>query len=128
MGRKVFLILSRMKKGLSLENIANDLNMSARQYSNYENGHTKKIPLEIKNKLSKLLDLDENLIELEEGNIIITGNTITSGNTGFNNIVNNYNSEILQKQLEDEKELNVRLREQIEMLQKQINQLKDSFK
>jgi|LakMenE18May11ns_1017448.scaffolds.fasta_scaffold9053699_1 transcriptional regulator with XRE-family HTH domain len=123
MGRKVFLILSRMKKGLSLENIANDLNISARQYSNYENGHTKKIPLEIKNKLSKLLDLDESLIDLEEGCIIISGNNVTSGNAGFNNVVNNYNSEILQKQLDDEKELNVRLREQIEMLQKQVNQL-----
>lgn len=115
--RNVFLIIARMNKGLSQENMAADLGISTKQYSNYENGVTKSIPKLYSQKISKILEIEEELISKHEGCFIISGNTITGTASGINNI-NNFNNELLQKENEG-KEAQLKNKDEQLMLYKQ---------
>ena len=100
MGSRILLKLAKDHKNYTMEGIAKELNISTKQYSNYENGKTKRIPEQHKEKISELLNIDKELIDIREGAIVITGNSIKNGSASVYS-TNHYSSEFSEKKIEE---------------------------
>lgn len=114
MKRKLLLIFARLKKNYTTDYMAKELGITRKQYSSLENGHIVKIKEELKEVISKLLDIDTSLLDIDEGNIIITGNK----NNGFqiadyNNTQKQMTIQLLLKQIEMQQNIIQKQQEQI---------------
>ena len=117
MKRKLLLIFARLKKNYTTDYMAKELGITRKQYSSLENGHIVNIKEELKEVISKLLDIDTSLLDIDEGNIIITGNK----NNGFqiadyNNTQKQMTIQLLLKQLEMQQNIIQKQQEQIHEL------------
>jgi transcriptional regulator with XRE-family HTH domain len=117
MKRKLLLIFARLKKNYTTDYMAKELGITRKQYSSLENGHIVKIKEELKEVISKLLDIDTSLLDIDEGNIIITGNK----NNGFqiadyNNTQKQMTIQLLLKQIEMQQNIIQKQQEQIHEL------------
>jgi transcriptional regulator with XRE-family HTH domain len=117
MKRKLLLIFARLKKNYTTDYMAKELGITRKQYSSLENGHIVNIKEELKEVISKLLDIDTSLLDIDEGNIIITGNK----NNGFqiadyNNTQKQMTIQLLLKQIEMQQNIIQKQQEQIHEL------------
>ncbi|MCU0327442.1 MAG: helix-turn-helix transcriptional regulator [Chitinophagales bacterium] len=104
-----------------MEHMANQLNISRTQYSNIENGHTSSIKEEQKQKISELLDIDAELIEVRENGIVINNPQVGIVN-GENTINNNVLDEKLVEKIEQILSINEKLQQQINELNKLLKE------
>jgi|694.fasta_scaffold102715_2 transcriptional regulator with XRE-family HTH domain len=117
MKRKLLLIFARLKKNYTTDYMAKELGITRKQYSSIENGHTVNIKEDLKEVISILLDIDTTLLDIDEGNIIISGNK----NNGFQiadykNVQNQMTIQLLMKQLEMQQKIIQKQQEQIQDL------------
>lgn len=108
-------------KGLSQENIADELGISLRQYSRWETGETS-LNIEKIERVSKILEVKPlDLMTFDEKNVFYQSHFKKTTNAG--NIINHFPKELkelYESQLKLLKEQNVFLKEQISFLQKQL--------
>lgn len=115
MATKTRLQETRIKKGLSQEQIADMLGMTQSNYSRKENGNSKKSKLEW-DKLSKTLEVPlEDIFENEDSHIFIFQDNSTGNYSSTNNIysIPQHIEQLLETQ-----------RKYIEKLEKEIEDIK----
>jgi transcriptional regulator with XRE-family HTH domain len=74
MKRKLLLIFARLKKNYTTDYMAKELGITRKQYSSIENGHTVNVKDYHKDIIANLLEIDKAFLDIDEGNIIISGN------------------------------------------------------
>ena len=74
MKRKLLLIFARLKKNYTTDYMAKELGITRKQYSSIENGHTVNVKDYHKDIIANLLEIDKSFLDIDEGNIIISGN------------------------------------------------------
>lgn len=117
MKRKLLLIFARLKKNYTTDYMAKELGITRKQYSSIENGHTLNVKEDLKMVISKLLDIDTTLLDIDEGNIIITGNKDNGFQIAdYKNAQNQMTIQLLMKQIEMQQNIIQKQQEQIQNL------------
>ncbi len=97
--------------------MAKELGITRKQYSSIENGHTLNVKEDLKMVISKLLDIDTTLLDIDEGNIIITGNKDNGFQIAdYKNAQNQMTIQLLMKQIEMQQNIIQKQQEQIQNL------------
>ncbi|MCW3162184.1 helix-turn-helix transcriptional regulator [Chryseobacterium oryctis] len=124
MATKTKLQETRIKKGLSQEQIANMLGMTQSNYSRKENGSSKISQREWE-KLSKTLEVPmEDIFENDDSHIFIFQDHSTGNYKGINNIYSI--PEHIEQLLETQRKYIDKLEEENQTLREEINTLKRS--
>lgn len=117
MKRKLLLIFARLKKNYTTDYMAKELGITRKQYSSIENGHTVNVKDYHKDIIANLLEIDKTFLDIDEGNIIISGNKAN----GFQ-IADHKNAQyqmtiqLLMKQIEMQQNIIQQQQEQIQEL------------
>lgn len=102
MKRRILLYLSRILKNYTSDYMANQLGITRAQYSNIENGKTNSLKESQKKKISELLNIDEELIDLEEDKIVICNNQVGMQSGENNQFTNHFMDEKMSSILEQQ--------------------------
>lgn len=125
MKRRFMLIIARLKKNYTTDYMAEQLGITRSQYSSIENGHTQILKKQHLQKMSELLDIPIEIIELTEDKIVIKDSIGVLYGGENNTQTNHFANEQLMKVIEQQQATLEQQQKTIQQQQELIRQFLD---